>query len=255
MPDTIIEVEHLSARFGTEEIITDVSFRACQNQITVILGKSGCGKTVVLKHLMGLHRIRSGKVNVLGCDLSANDEEQRHRLHLQMGVLFQNGALLNSLTIAENVAIPLEQHTDFSPRLISELVRLKLHLVGLEDARHLFPSEISGGMRKRAALARAIALDPPLLFCDEPGAGLDPITLEALDDLILKLKTELGMSIVLVTHELESIFRLADRVVFLDEGRLLYEGTLAEALRADIGAIDQFFKFAGPEKLLKHVER
>ncbi|NOX36826.1 MAG: ATP-binding cassette domain-containing protein [Calditrichaeota bacterium] len=238
----IIDVSHLSATLGERQVLTDVSFRVYPNQVTVILGSSGCGKTTVLKHLIGLYPIRSGQVRIMQQELAALDEPQKQQLSLKMGVLFQNGALLNSITVAENVAIPLEQHTDLPPDVIQDLVRLKLKLVELEHAAHLLPSELSGGMRKRAALARAIALDPPLLFCDEPSAGLDPITMAALDELILNLKHQLGMTIVLITHEVPSIFRLADRIIFLDAGRVVFEGTLQEGLQSGIARIEEFFR-------------
>lgn len=241
MQPTMIEVENLTARFGNRTILHDVSFSVFPNQITIILGRSGCGKTTVLKHLIGLYPPQHGKITVMDTEVGALEEAEQTRLSLKMGVLFQNGALLNSLTIAENVAIALEQHTDLSQEIIDKLVRLKLELVELGHALYLHPAEISGGMRKRAALARAIALDPPLLFCDEPSAGLDPVTLLALDNLILKLKNQLGMTIVLVTHEPASIFRLADRIIFLDEGRVLFEGELQAALKAGIPEIDHFF--------------
>lgn len=240
----IVEVENLSAEFGGRMILNEVSFGVYQNQITVVLGKSGCGKTTVLKHLIGLYPVQHGIVSIMGKSWNRLDEKQQADLSLKMGVLFQNGALLNSLTIAENVAIALEQHTNLAQNIIQELVRLKLELVELGHALHLYPGEISGGMKKRAALARSIALDPPLLFCDEPSAGLDPVTLYALDNLILKLKEQLGMTILLVTHETDSIFRLADRIVFMDNGRILYEGSLQEALRAGIPEIDHFFQDA-----------
>jgi phospholipid/cholesterol/gamma-HCH transport system ATP-binding protein len=242
MQHKIIEVENLSARFGDRLILKDVAFSVYENQITVILGKSGCGKTTVLKHLVGLYPVQEGRISIMGMAWNRLDENQQTELSLKMGVLFQNGALLNSLTIAENVAIALEQHTNLAPDIIQELVRLKLELVELGHALHLYPAEISGGMKKRAALARSIALDPPLLFCDEPSAGLDPVTLYALDNLILKLKAQLGMTIVLVTHETNSIFRLADRIVFMDEGGVLFEGELQEAQQAEIPEIDQFFQ-------------
>jgi phospholipid/cholesterol/gamma-HCH transport system ATP-binding protein len=244
MEPKIIKVENLSARFGDRAILQKVSFSVYENQVTVILGKSGCGKTTVLKHLVGLYPVQEGGVSIMGVEIDRLDENEQKELFLKMGVLFQNGALLNSLTVAENVAIPLEQHTDLPPDIIRELVQLKLELVELGHAPHLYPGEISGGMKKRAALARSIALDPPMLFCDEPSAGLDPVTLYALDNLILKLKEQLGMTILLVTHETNSIFRLADRIVFMDDGRILFEGAMQEALRAGIPEIDHFFQDA-----------
>ncbi len=242
--EAIIKVEGLKAKFGNHWVLQDVSFSVFQNQITVILGSSGGGKTTVLKHLIGLYPVEYGKVEVLGKNLATLDENERLALALKFGVLFQNGALLNSLTIGENVAIPLEQHTNFNQQLIEELVDLKLNLVGLYPFKYYYPSELSGGMRKRAALARAIALDPPLLFCDEPSAGLDPITMANLDELILNLKNLLGITIVLVTHEVPSIFRLADRIVFLHEGKALFEGSLSDALQSGIPEIETFFSKA-----------
>ncbi len=237
----VIQVENLSARFENRVILKEVSFRAYANEITVILGRSGCGKTTLLKHLIGLYPVQRGRVEVMEFSLAGIEEDDYHRFALRIGVLFQNGALLNSLTVAENVAIPLEQNTRLPRLMIDYLVRLKLHLVELETAADLYPPQLSGGMRKRAALARAIALDPPILFADEPSAGLDPVTLTALDQLFLRLKNDLGMTIVLVTHEVPSILHLADRIVFLDEGRVLYAGGLKEALESDIPPIKEFF--------------
>lgn len=242
MSSPIIDIDKLSAVFETRVILEDISVSIPRNQVTVILGKSGCGKTTLLKHIIGLYPVQTGRIVVMDYDLQELDEKTEKQLALQMGVLFQNGALLNSLTVAENVAIPLQQHTRLREDMINELVRLKLHLVGLETAIHLYPSQLSGGMRKRAALARAIALDPPLLFCDEPSAGLDPVTMAALDELILTLKHRLGMTIVLVTHEIPSIRRLADYIIFLHEGRLLFQGKLSQALQSGIPEIDEFFQ-------------
>ncbi len=239
---SMIQVHQLSAWFGERQVLRDVSFTVYANEITVILGSSGCGKTTTLKHLIGLYPIHQGEVQVLDVPLHQATEREINQLYKRIGVLFQNGALLNSITVAENVAIPLEQHTHLPPSIIEDLVHLKLSLVELPDAGDLLPSQLSGGMKKRAALARAIALDPPLLFCDEPSAGLDPITMSALDELILKLKHMLGMTIVLVTHEVPSIFRLADRIVFLDQGTVVFEGSLTAALQSSIPAIQEFFE-------------
>ena len=180
----------------------------------------------------------------MGKQIDKCHEEEMDQLRLNLGVLFQNGALLNSLTVAENIAIPLEQHTDLPADLIESLIHIKLKLVGLEDAGMLLPSQLSGGMRKRAALARALALDPPLLFCDEPSAGLDPVTLESLDTLILKLKEQLGMTIIMVTHEVSSILRLASRIIFLEDGQVIYQGELARALESENPSIAEFFNKA-----------
>lgn len=244
MSQDIITIKNLSASFNKREILQNVSFTAYQNEITVILGRSGCGKTTVMKHIIGLYPLQKGNISILGESLHKLDEQERNTLLLKMGVLFQNGALLNSCTIAENISIPLQQHTDFPQEIIDDIVRIKLMSVGLIQALNLYPAQLSGGMRKRAALARAMVMDPPLLFCDEPSAGLDPVTLETLDTLILQLKKRLGTTIILITHEVSSIFRLADRIVFMDSGRVLYEGDLAQALKSDITEVYDFFQKA-----------
>ena len=237
----IIQVKNLTAQYDQKIILDDVTINFYPNEITVILGKSGCGKTTLLKNIIKLYQPTEGSVAIFGQDITWMEENKFNEILRKIGVLFQNGALLNSLTIAENVAIPLEQHSDLPPTLIRRLVREKLHLVELDHALNLFPSQLSGGMRKRAALARAIALDPMILFGDEPTAGLDPVTAASLDQLLFKLRDILNMTMVIVTHELESIHRIADRVVFMDEGRILFQGKLSEAKSSQIPTIQQFF--------------
>lgn len=239
--EKVIEVNNLYASFDENVVLSDVSFSAYKGEVTVILGGSGSGKTTVLKHLLSLYPIAGGSINVLGKDLASLREVEQVELYHQMGVLYQSGALLNSLSVAENVALPLAQHTRLPDDLIGEIVNMKLSLVQLSHAYHLFPSQLSGGMLKRAALARAIVMDPPLLFCDEPGAGLDPVSLESLDRLILNLKSKLGMSIVMVTHEVASILRVANRIVFLDQGKVVFEGPLEEALESSDPVVNAFF--------------
>ena len=247
--EKIIEVEDLHASFEDLKVLSGVSFAAYKGEVTVLLGGSGSGKTTVLKHLLGLYPISRGRIDVLGKDMATLREVEQVELYLQMGVFYQSGALLNSLTVAENVALPLTQHTKLPSDLIREIVYMKLSLVQLTHAYHLYPSQLSGGMLKRAALARAIVMDPPLLFCDEPGAGLDPISLESLDKLILNLKNKLGMSIVMVTHEVSSIMRVANRIVFLDQGRVAFEGKLEDALKTDEPAVNAFFSIHKHEQL------
>ncbi|MDZ7330840.1 MAG: ATP-binding cassette domain-containing protein [candidate division KSB1 bacterium] len=237
----MIEIRNLIAQYNDEVILDDISIDIFSNEITVILGRSGCGKTTLLKNIIRLYEPTAGAVKIMGQDITRMDETEFNTVLRQIGVLFQNGALLNSLTVAENVAIPLEQHTNLPAVLIRRLVREKLHLVELDHALNLLPSQLSGGMRKRAALARAIALDPAILFADEPTAGLDPVTAAALDKLLLKLRDILGMTLVIVTHELESIHRIADRVVFMEHGRVLFQGKLQAAKRSPITAIQRFF--------------
>lgn len=238
----IIEVRNLSTFFGDREILTDISFDVFENDITVILGGSGAGKSVLLKHMLGLYMADVGSIHIFNRNMIEMDEEEQNRFYLQMGVFYQNGGLLNSLTVGENIALPLEQHTDLSDELITRIVWTKLQLVNLLDAYYLYPSQLSGGMLKRAALARAIVLDPPLLFCDEPGAGLDPVSLASLDELILNLREQMGMSIVIITHEISSILRIADRIIFIDDGELIFQGKLEEALDSNIEKIRSFFE-------------
>ncbi len=241
-PNKIIEVKHLSRYFGDKEILYDISFEAFEKEITVILGGSGAGKSVLLKHMLGLYVADVGSVHILNRNINELEEKAQKELYLQMGVFYQNGGLLNSLTVGENVSLPLEQHTNLDDELITRIVWTKLQLVNLPDAYYLYPSQLSGGMLKRAALARAIVMDPPLLFCDEPGAGLDPISLASLDELILNLRSQIGMSVVIITHEVSSILRIADRIIFLDEGRMVFQGTLNEALESKIEQLQTFFE-------------
>ncbi len=239
--EKVVHVEGLYGTLGETEILNDVSFSAFKGEVTVIIGGSGSGKTTLLRHLLGLLPVETGHVSVLGRDISDMSEEEMNNMYHQMGVFYQNGALLNSMTVGENVAMPLVHQSNLPKSLIRDIVIMKLGLVNLKEAINLYPSQLSGGMLKRVALARAIAMDPPLLFCDEPGAGLDPVSLESLDNLILNLKERLGISIVLVTHEVSSILRVANRVVFLDQGKVLFEGPLEDALSSEIPQLRDFF--------------
>ncbi len=218
MPKTTpaIEVRNLTMRYGDLVIMNDLNFSIQRGEVFVIMGGSGSGKSTLLKHLIGLKAPAEGTILFDGEDFSAADESHRKGVLRRMGVLYQNGALWSGLTLAENIALPLEEFTMLDARAIAEVVSLKLALVGLRGFEEFYPSAISGGMRKRAALARAIALDPDVLFFDEPSSGLDPISASRLDDLIVELKASFGTTIVVVTHDLESIFRIADRALFLD---------------------------------------
>jgi phospholipid/cholesterol/gamma-HCH transport system ATP-binding protein len=237
----IVKVSDLTSGYNESVILKNISMATKPFEITVILGSSGCGKTTLLKHLIRLNTPWFGSIELFGREITTMDESEFNGLLRQIGVVFQNGALLNSITVSENIAIPLEQHTDLPQSLIDTLVKVKLELVELKGVLHMLPSELSGGMRKRAALARAIALDPPLLFCDEPSAGLDPVTSAALDSLLLRMRDKLGMTMVIVSHEVPSILRIADSIVFLDQGEVLFTGPLREALTSKIRAVDDFF--------------
>jgi len=213
----VIEVENLTARFGDDTILAGVSFQVFKGEILVILGGSGCGKSTLLKHMIGLYRPAAGRVLINGVKVDANNEAALRKLRMDFGVLFQSGALFGSMTLAENVALPLQEYTDLSPAAIEAIVKMKLSLVNLAGYENHLPEEISGGMKKRAGLARAMALDPTVLFFDEPSAGLDPISSVELDNLIKGINAGMGTTMVIVTHELESIFSIAHRVVMLDK--------------------------------------
>jgi len=211
-----IVVDKVTLAFDDYVVQRDVSFSVERGEIFVIIGGSGCGKSTMLRSMIGLLNPAAGEVYYGGTPLWSSDDVQRFAIKRRFGVLFQSGALWTSLTLAENVALPLTQYTALRPRDIAAVASLKLSLVGLAGFEEFYPSEISGGMKKRAGLARAIALDPDILFFDEPSAGLDPISSKRLDDLILQLRDGLGATIVIVTHELASIFAIGDNAVFLD---------------------------------------
>jgi phospholipid/cholesterol/gamma-HCH transport system ATP-binding protein len=218
MPEkNIITVDNLYAGYGSTMVLEDVSFSVGEGEIAVIVGGSGCGKSTLLKHLIGLIPPVSGRIVIDGCDITSGDEGQYHGLLKRIGVLYQGSALLGSLTVGENVALPIYEHMGLSREDAEALVRIKLAMVHLEGYENLLPSELSGGMKKRAGLARAMALNPKLLFFDEPSAGLDPITAADLDHLILMLNRIFGTTMVVVTHELRSIFNIAGRVIMLDK--------------------------------------
>jgi phospholipid/cholesterol/gamma-HCH transport system ATP-binding protein len=220
-----IEVTGLQCGYDGATVLKDVNFTVKRGEVFFIIGGSGCGKSTLLRNLVGLHAPLAGEVKFFGKSFTASDLATRRSLLKTFGVLYQGGALWSSLTLRQNVALPLEEHTELSAREIAELTSLKLAQVGLTGFEDYYPAEISGGMKKRAGLARALALDPDIVFLDEPSAGLDPITSRKLDELVLQVRESFGTTLVVVSHELASIFGIADRVIMLDRGA---QGIIAE---------------------------
>ena len=228
-PDDIpIKITGLAKRFGDKTVLSDVNLQVARGETMVIIGGSGCGKSTLLRHMIGSMAPDEGQVELLGRNLNELEERRLDILRRRFGILFQSGALFNSMTIGDNIAWPLREHTDLDEQTIEIMVRIKLELVGLREAVDLMPAEISGGMKKRAGLARALALDPEILFYDEPCAGLDPVTSAGIDQLIMDLAGKLEVTSVVVTHEMESAFRIADRMAMLDKGRMLKVAPVAE---------------------------
>jgi phospholipid/cholesterol/gamma-HCH transport system ATP-binding protein len=244
----MILVRALNSFYGRRQVLFDISFGIRRNQITVIMGVSGCGKTTLLRHLIGLKPSSPGQIFIDGEDFGKFDEMGMNRYRRRIGVLFQSGALFNSMTVADNVSVPLRVHTRLSKETIRIISTIKLHQVGLSQFCDYMPSQLSGGMQKRAGLARSLAMDPEILFVDEPSSGLDPITAAGLDNLILELRDTLRMTIIVVTHELESAFHIADQMVVLDKGSLIAVGSPKEIQASADDRVVQFLKREADEK-------
>ena len=240
----IIKVQNLIARYGEDVILDHVSFDVFYGEILVILGGSGCGKSTLLRHMIGLDRPFSGNIFIYGVDITSCDDASFHNTLTKIGVLFQSSALFGSMTLEENIALPIEEYSGLPQNSIRSLVRMKLSMVDLNGYERHLPSELSGGMKKRAGLARALALNPKILFLDEPSAGLDPVTSSEIDELILHINKSIGTTMVIVTHELDSIFNVANRVIMLDKTSkgIIAEGDPAHLRdHSQIPFVKQFF--------------
>lgn len=241
-PETrpVVEVTDLIRKFGERRVIDDLTFQIDRGETLVIMGGSGCGKSTLLRHIVGVMKPNSGSVKIFGEEVTTMNERKIATVRRRFGMLFQSGALLASLTVGENVALPLLQHTDLKPDEIEEVVTRKLQMVGLTGFENLKPAEISGGMKKRVGLARALALDPELLFSDEPTSGLDPIMTAVVDKLTLELTRESGMTAVVVTHDMTSAFRIATRMIMLNRGKIIAQGTPDEIRANPNPEVQQF---------------
>ena len=248
--EPVIEVEDLVTHYGDRQILHGVSMSVNRGEIMVIMGGSGSGKTTLLRHLLGLEKATSGSIRLLGNELTEMSDLELYDVSKKMGVAFQGGALFSSMTVGENVMLPLVEHTHLDPETMQIMMRIKLEIVKLAGFENLMPSELSGGMIKRAAFARAVVMDPAILFADEPSAGLDPVVSRSLDELILELRDALGMSIVVVTHELESAFRIADRITMLDKGHILTIGTVDELRNSDNERVQRLLNRCFEEEVL-----
>jgi phospholipid/cholesterol/gamma-HCH transport system ATP-binding protein len=232
-PEHIVEVKNLVAHYGERVILNGINLGIRTGEIMVIMGGSGSGKTTFMRNLLGLNKPSTGSIHILGKDITRISKRELYEIRRKMGVAFQGGALLGSMSVAENIELPLRQHTKLDETTIRIMSRMKLEVVNLAGFENLMPSELSGGMMKRAALARSIVMDPSMLFFDEPSAGLDPVVSAELDELILRLKAAMNVTIVVVTHELESAFKIADRITVLGQGNVLMTGTVEEVQNSD----------------------
>jgi phospholipid/cholesterol/gamma-HCH transport system ATP-binding protein len=246
--DVIVRCQDVRKSYDGRPVLKGVSLEVRKGETLVIMGGSGHGKSTMLRLLIGAEKPDSGKIELFGKEITGLGEQELYPIKKRFGVLFQSGALYNSMTVGENIALPLREHTDLDEKIISIIIKLKLELVGLRDFEHLMPAQLSGGMKKRVGLARAIALDPEIIFYDEPGAGLDPVMLAVIDELIMGLAEKLGVASIVVTHEMQSAFRIADRMVLMHGGLVLAEGTPEQIRTTGDPVVQQFIqgKAEGP---------
>lgn len=238
--EVVIKIENLVKEFGGRRVLDGINLEIYKGESFVIMGGSGCGKSTVLRHIIGGLRPDSGKVYLFGEDISAAGEDKMDGFKKRFGMLFQSAALFDSLTVEENISLPLREHTKLDGHIIKIMVKMKLELVGLHGFGHLYPSQLSGGMKKRVGLARAIALDPEIIFYDEPSAGLDPVVTAVIDQLIVDLSEKLSITSVIVTHDMSSVFRIADRIAMLHKGKVLEVGTKEEIRNSKNEYVQQF---------------
>ena len=242
-PEIVISAENVTVAFGDNVVLDKLSLDVRRGEILGFVGASGAGKSVLLRTILGLTRKRSGTIKLFGVDIDKVDERQKMTIDMRLGVLFQHGALFSALTVMENVQVPMREYLDLPKPLMDELARLKIELVGLPaDAATKFPSELSGGMIKRAALARALALDPDIVFLDEPTSGLDPIGAAAFDELVQQLRDTMGLTVYMVTHDLDSLFSVCDRIAVLGEKRVMIQGTVEDMLASENAWVKSYFR-------------
>lgn len=248
-PDApVIEVDHLVTRFGRETVHDGVGFAVPRGQVVALIGGSGTGKSVLLKEIIGLMRPTAGRVQLLGVDVQRAGEAEMDALRRRFGMLFQDGALFSSLSVAQNIAVPFREHTDLSDDMILPLVGFKLALVGLSaDTGAKSPAQLSGGMRKRVALARALALEPEVLFLDEPTSGLDPVGARAFDHLVRTLSDSLGLTVFMVTHDLDTLFSIVDRAIVLYQGKLVEDGPIPQLMRSEHPWLKEYLSSRAPQ--------
>lgn len=241
--EVVLSVRDVTVGFGDKLILDNLSLDVFRGEILGFVGASGSGKSVLLRTVLGLNKKRSGKIRLFGIDVDKASDVERMRLDMRLGVLFQQGALFSSLTVLENIQVPMREYLDLSQKLMDELAQLKLELVGLPlDAGPKFPSELSGGMIKRAALARALALDPDIVFLDEPTSGLDPIGAAEFDELVAKLRDTMGLTVYMVTHDLDSLFSVCDRIAVLGKKKVLVEGSIDDMLASEEPWVKSYFR-------------